>query len=236
VIGEALSTGVLASLEQLPSGSLRVRVYAGIDPVSKKKHYLVGTVPAGPTAAREAEKVRTRFLNEVDERRNPRTKATLNQLLDRWLEVAELEQTTRSGYVRKLDKHVRPVLGGVQVGRLDAETLQSFYAMLRRCREHCDGRQRSKHRVHGPHGCDAGCVVHVCRPLAPATVRQVHAILAAALVRAVRWRWIAINPPRPRPLRRCRSPIRGHRRLRRRPGSSWRRGRTRTGGCWSGWR
>jgi hypothetical protein len=83
-------------IERLPSGALRVRVYAGIDPVSKKRHDLVETVPAGPSAAREAERVRTRLLNQVDERRNPRTKATLNQLLDRWLEVVELETTTRN--------------------------------------------------------------------------------------------------------------------------------------------
>src|SRR6185436_18773392 len=80
-------------VEQLPSGSLRVSVYAGIDPVSKKRHYLVETVPVGPSAARDAERVRTRLLNQVDERRNPRTKATVNQLLDRWLEVAEMETT-----------------------------------------------------------------------------------------------------------------------------------------------
>jgi integrase len=119
---------VRGEIETLPSGPLRVRVYAGVDPVSKKRHYLVETVAAGSTAAKDAEKVRTRLLNQVDERRNPRTRATLNQLLDRWLEVAELEPTTRSGYVRKLDKHVRPVLGGVQVGRLDAETLEQFNA------------------------------------------------------------------------------------------------------------
>ncbi len=71
-------------VERLPSGSLRVSVYAGIDPVSKKRHYLVETVPAGPSAARDAERVRTRLLSQVDERRNPRTKATVNQLLDRW--------------------------------------------------------------------------------------------------------------------------------------------------------
>jgi len=169
-------------------------VYAGVDPVSKKKHHLVETVPAGPTAAKDAEKVRTRLLNQVDERRNPRTKATLNQLLDRWLEVAELEPTTRSGYVRKLDKHVRPVLGTVQVGRLDAETLESFYALLRRCRDRCDGRRQDRHRVKGKQECDSRCQTHMCRPLAPATVRQIHAILGAALARAVRWRWIAVNP------------------------------------------
>ena len=71
-----------------------MRVYAGIDPVSKKTHDLVETVRAGPL--REAERVRTRLLNQVDERRNPRRKATLNQLLDRWLEVVELETTTRN--------------------------------------------------------------------------------------------------------------------------------------------
>jgi integrase len=181
-------------IEKLPSGSLRVRVYAGIDPVSKKKHYLTETVPAGPTAEKEAERIRTRFLNQVDERRNPRTKATLNQLLDRWLEVAELEPTTRSGYVRKLDKHVRPVLGDIPVGRLDPETLEAFYAVLRRCRDRCDGRPRTRHRVAGRHKCDAQCRRHECRPLAPATVRQIHAILGAALSRAVRWRWLAVSP------------------------------------------
>jgi integrase len=134
------------------------------------------------------------LLVQVDERRNPRTKATLNQLLDRWLEVAELEPTTRSGYVQKLDKHVRPVLGAIPVGRLDAEKLEAFYAALRRCREHCDGRRHPRHGIAGPHDCDARCTSHECRPLAAATVRQVHAILAAALNRAARWRWITVSP------------------------------------------
>jgi hypothetical protein len=49
-------------IETLPSGSLRVQVYAGRDPVSGKRHYLTETVPAGPTAAKDAEKARTRLL------------------------------------------------------------------------------------------------------------------------------------------------------------------------------
>lgn len=49
----------------LPSGSLRVSVYAGIDPAPKEKPYLVETIPAGPFAGRDAERVRTRLLNEV---------------------------------------------------------------------------------------------------------------------------------------------------------------------------
>ena len=90
-------------VERLPGESLPVSVYAGIDPVSKKRHYLDETVSAGPSAARDAERVRTRLLNQVDERRNPRTKATVNQLLDRWLEVVELETTTRNGVVGRLE-------------------------------------------------------------------------------------------------------------------------------------
>ncbi|MFE2618241.1 hypothetical protein ACFXA2_32020 [Micromonospora chalcea] len=58
-------------------------VYAGVDPISGKRHYLTEVIPAGRTAAKEAEKARTRLLAQVDERRNPRTRATLDQLLAR---------------------------------------------------------------------------------------------------------------------------------------------------------
>ncbi|WP_203822683.1 LacI family DNA-binding transcriptional regulator [Paractinoplanes ferrugineus] len=56
-------------IETLPSGSLRVRVYAGLDPASKKRQYLVRTVPAGARAAQEAEEVRAHLLREVAARR-----------------------------------------------------------------------------------------------------------------------------------------------------------------------
>ena len=69
------------NIETLRSGALRVRVYAGIDPVTKKRHNLIEVVPPGPKAWRQAEKIRDRFLYEVAERRNPRTSATVDQLL-----------------------------------------------------------------------------------------------------------------------------------------------------------
>ncbi|MGC5309270.1 tyrosine-type recombinase/integrase [Micromonospora zamorensis] len=182
-------------VEELPSGSLRVKVYAGIDPITKKRHYLTETIPAGPTARKEAEKARTRFLAQVDDRRNPRTRATVDQLLDRWLEVLDVETSTRQGYVKKLNKHVRPLLGELSVGRLDAETLESFYAVLRKCRDHCGGARKAiEHRKTGPHDCTDKCRPHECKPLAPASIRQIHWILSGALNRAVRWRWIAVNP------------------------------------------
>src|SRR4051794_24080297 len=44
------------SIETLPSGSLRVKVYAGYDPVPSRRHHLDEMVPAGTRPAAEAEK------------------------------------------------------------------------------------------------------------------------------------------------------------------------------------
>jgi integrase len=46
------------AIDTLPSGALRVRVYAGIDPLTRQRHYLTGIVPPGRQAAAQAEKVR----------------------------------------------------------------------------------------------------------------------------------------------------------------------------------
>jgi integrase len=82
-------------IETLSSGSLRVKVYAGIDPLSGKRHYLTETVPAGPRALAEAKKARTRLVGQVDEQRNPRTRATVDQLMARYLDVLDVETTRR---------------------------------------------------------------------------------------------------------------------------------------------
>lgn len=57
-------------IERLPSGSFRVRVYLSLDPETGKRRYLVETVPAGPDAEQEAERVRNRLLDEVVRRRS----------------------------------------------------------------------------------------------------------------------------------------------------------------------
>jgi integrase/DNA-binding transcriptional regulator YhcF (GntR family) len=182
------------SIDPLPSGALRVRVYAGKDPLTGRRHDLVEIIPAGSKAAAQAEAVRTRLLNQVDERRNPRTSATVDQLLDRHFELATLEPTTRSTYIGYANKHIRPLIGAVKVGVLDADVFDSFYAELRRCREHCDRRPFTQHRTTVEHECDERCRPHVCTPLGASTIRQVHFILSGALKRAVRWRWIATSP------------------------------------------
>ncbi|MGE3413398.1 MAG: tyrosine-type recombinase/integrase [Dehalococcoidia bacterium] len=181
-------------IEVLPSGSLRVRVYAGVDALSGKRNYLVETVPAGPKAPAEAEKVRRRLVNEVDEQRSPRTKATVNQLMDRYLELLDAEETTRSRYEQVIRTHIRPLLGHLPVSKLNGETLDAHQALLRRCRRHCDGRPFIEHVTDGPHDCDDRCGPHVCRPLAVSTIRKAYFCLSGALARAVRWRWITVNP------------------------------------------
>ncbi|MEU8025762.1 MULTISPECIES: LacI family DNA-binding transcriptional regulator [Micromonospora] len=62
-------------IEELPSGSLRVRVYAGIDPVSKRRRYLTRTVPAGPGAAETAETVRAELLDTAGRQHRPSVRA-----------------------------------------------------------------------------------------------------------------------------------------------------------------
>jgi integrase len=185
---------VRGEIEALPSGSYRVRVYAGLDPLTKRRHYLTEVVPAGPKAAKQAEKVRTRLLSEVDDQRSARTNATVSQLLDRHLEVLKIEDTTRNGYERLIRLHIRPVLGSLSIGRVNGETVDSFYAQLRSCRARCGGRASFDHRTAVGHECDDRCGPHQCRPLGEASLRQIHNILNGAFSRAVKWRWIGVNP------------------------------------------
>jgi integrase len=195
-------------------GGYRIRVYGGVDPVTRKEIYLKETIPAGPNAKRQAEKALTRLQNQVDERRAPRTSASLDQLLDRYFKVGlDVAPSTRRDYVSKANRHIRPVLGSTPIGRIDTHTLESLYADLRRCRDHCRGKKYIQHRTEREHVCDdhgAGgpcepfdphcrrcrrmCKPHQCRPYKAAGIRHVHWILSGALAAAVRWGWIGVNP------------------------------------------
>jgi hypothetical protein len=112
------------TITQLPSGSFRVKVYAGVDAITGQPHYLRETART-PT---EAEKVRTRLLSAVDERRAPRSQVTLGMLIDRWLEVADVEESTLHGYRSKVETHIRPTPGQIKLSKMDAELLETFYA------------------------------------------------------------------------------------------------------------
>ena len=61
------------TITELSSGSFRLKVYAGVDPLTGKDHYLQDTA----ASARDAEEVRTWLLHQVDEPRQSRPKATV---------------------------------------------------------------------------------------------------------------------------------------------------------------
>ena len=183
------------SIDVLPSGALRVRVYAGQDPLTKKRHTLTKTIPAGPGAEKQAEAALDRMQREVTDRTAPRTSATVDQLLERYLDQFSGGENTLELYRGHVRNHISPLLGHVKGGQLTPETLDSFYAERRRCRAHCGGKRRLvDHRVKGDHDCDERCRPHKCRPLAPTTVRHIHFILSGAYKRAVRWRWVSVSP------------------------------------------
>ncbi|TWF76643.1 phage integrase family protein [Pseudonocardia hierapolitana] len=114
--------------------------------------------------------------------------------MDRYLELLDVEETTLERYEQTIRIHIRPLLGHLPVAKLDGETLDAHQAILRRCRAHCDGRPHVGHAADGPHNCSPACRPHVCQPLATSTIRKVHFCLSGALARAVRWRWITVNP------------------------------------------
>jgi len=118
-------------IEVLPSGSLRVVVFCGRDPLTKRRLYQRELIPAGPTAQAEAEKALRRMVVEIDEERNSRTAATVAQLLERHFALLEIEPKTLITHRSLTDRHVIPLLGKVKVGELRANVFDSFYAELR---------------------------------------------------------------------------------------------------------
>jgi integrase len=157
---------------------LQVQVYAGRDPLTGRKRWISRQVPGkGRAAMKQARQVEAELLGQVaaGQHRGSKTK-TVAELIERWLEwrlsVRPISPTTVAAYRGYIDRSILPSIGRLQVGRLDAATLDTFYARLRR------------------HGGKDG------RPLAASTVRQIHAILSGALTRAVVWGWISHNPAR----------------------------------------
>jgi hypothetical protein len=100
-----------------PAGALRIRVYAGVDPVTKRRHDLVEIIPPGPQAEKKARAVRDRLVSQVEERRNPRTNATVDQLLARYLNQFDGAPNTLTLWspLRPADGRVGGPLGGVDL-------------------------------------------------------------------------------------------------------------------------
>ena len=176
-------------VEPLPSGSFRAVVYAGTDPLTRDDIRLRETC----RTRAEAEKALTKLQGQVDENRQPKSSITVATAVAQWMEVADLEVTTRERYEDLIRLYIMPTFGDLQAGRLDAELLERFYARLHRCKAMCGGRP--------PRG-------HVCTPLSTSTTRKIHYVLRGALGRAARWGYVSVNaaelaqapsPHKPRP-------------------------------------
>lgn len=177
----------------------------GRDPVTQRYRYAYDH--AGSHA--EAERKRDAMIERIAEGREPLNKATVNELLDRWLTVAELELSTRVSYEGYIERVIRPVLGTMRLRELEirVDVFDVLYAELRRCRRLCAGRKglvdhrplgRARRRCEdGPgHECDERCRPHLCKPMESASIMQIHAILRRAFNFAVKWRWVSENPAR----------------------------------------
>src|SRR2546423_1547858 len=153
--------------------SLRVIVYAGIDPVTGRRSYLRETVKGTDRAAhRKANSRMNKLLAQVDEQHSTESSAPLGKVITEWLSVAELSDGTREMYRGYLTRNIAPVLGDIPIKKLTARTLEKLYAELRRCRIRCDGKPFIEHNAPGPHDCKAKkCALHECDPLAASTVR-----------------------------------------------------------------
>ncbi|GGP42087.1 tyrosine-type recombinase/integrase [Saccharothrix coeruleofusca] len=195
-MAEDRSTGRKRGRIEERGSSLRVKVYAGIDPVTGKRVYLNETVPGTDRAARKkAEKALTRLLAEADAQRAPTSSVTLAYTINEWLKASELEDSTEEGYRGYIDRTIVPALGSVPISKLTTRTLETFYADLRRCRVRCDGKPHVDHKADGDHDCKKSkCKPHACKPMAASTVRQIHSIISGALNAAVRWDWLNHNP------------------------------------------
>ena len=142
-----------------------VRVFNGRDPENKKRKYLNQTIHGG---LRDAQAHLNKMLGERDSGRNlDSSKQTLNQYLDRWLEVRakpRLRANSFLDYEGLLRRYVRPQLGTKALATVFAFDIQTLYREL------------------------------LNRGLSARSIRYAHAVLRSALKQAVRWNLILANP------------------------------------------
>lgn len=147
----------------------QLRVFAGRDPVTGRKRWIAKTVRGGKRAA---QRELANLVAEIDRGMATGTDATVNDLIERWLELASPEWSpstlvqTRSA----IRTHITPLLGRIKLKKLRAADLDHFYAELRKR----PGRRTAT--------------------LSAATIRRVYVIIHAALEQAVKWGWLPINP------------------------------------------
>jgi len=145
-------------------GVWELRLEAGRDPVTGRRRQISRTVRG---SKREAQQVLNALVANTDKGQGTGTKATFEQLSIQWLALVanDLSPTTLHRYKNLLKVRILPAIGDRSVHAIRTNDLDRLYL---------------------------GLVNEV--GLAPATVRQSHAIIRRAFRQAVLWGWIAENP------------------------------------------
>jgi integrase len=135
----------------------------------------------------------------------------VGQALGKYLEVADLEVSTREAHEGYIRRTIGPVLGEVKIRQFGADSLDALYTVLKKCSRLCGRLSRTEHYADGEHACDqrcgplrdhrttrlhicdARCRPHGCRPMKPATILRIHSIISSALDLAVRYEWAERN-------------------------------------------
>jgi integrase len=130
-------------IEQLPSGSFRVSVYGGIDPLTRQEIRLRSTVK--DSCRRRSSSAG--FSREASEGRTPETGATVARLMDEYAPIAEWDVSTRQtneGFIRRT---IKPALGHQKVRKVRGPIPDQLYARLKRCGDlSCTGTPFTEHR------------------------------------------------------------------------------------------
>jgi integrase len=124
-----MSRGASGHLERLPSGSFRVHVYAGIDPLTGRELRHRRTVKT----AQQAQILLGKLLEQAAEGQQPETGVTVAELLRQYMTVAELDRSTRQTYEGYIRRTILPVLGLIKLRKVRGPVLDMLYARLHQC-------------------------------------------------------------------------------------------------------
>jgi hypothetical protein len=135
----------------------------GRDPLTGKRRQRSRTFRG---TKRNAHRALRSLIADVEAGRLTGTETLLSSLLAAWLDLStsQLSPTTVREYRRLVEKRINPALGDIPVIKLTTPMLDEFYQALRD---------------------EVG--------LAPASIRQVHAIIRRGLKQGVKWGWIQHN-------------------------------------------